>query len=326
MEKSRLLMKEQPLVVDKTLASLIGLNEAIVLQQIEYWTNIKEISDIKKLQTRNENFIDGYYWTYNTIEDWTSEFPFWSYDTVKRTLKKLRDKNLLVTGNYNLKGYDRTLWYRVNHAELINLEYTISAKCTNEVNRQFKDKKSTEPLKTDISAKCPNGLVQNAPMHQGKMPQPIPKITTKTSTEISTSSSSTEKNSNKINLLEEFESNICELKKTTLHKFTRVVEKNNIEMILAVIEECTSTGVKSYKGFEVAFNSYLERNCKTREDVIITAAKYRAAKKSKRTYAKKSNSLKVKVNDPKGFNNFEPREYDYDSLEKKLLGWDNDLD
>lgn len=25
-----------------------------------------------------------------------------------------------------------------------------------------------------------------------------------------------------------------------------------------------------------------------------------------------------------GFNNFEPRSYDYDSLEKKLLGWDND--
>lgn len=25
-----------------------------------------------------------------------------------------------------------------------------------------------------------------------------------------------------------------------------------------------------------------------------------------------------------GFNNFEPREYDYDSLEKKLLGWDKD--
>ncbi len=25
-----------------------------------------------------------------------------------------------------------------------------------------------------------------------------------------------------------------------------------------------------------------------------------------------------------GFNNFEPREYDYDDLEKKLLGWDKD--
>ncbi|WP_241414864.1 hypothetical protein [Clostridium beijerinckii] len=35
----------------------------------------------------------------------------------------------------------------------------------------------------------------------------------------------------------------------------------------------------------------------------------------------KSQSNYVSVS---GFNNFEPREYDYDSLEKKLLGWDTD--
>ncbi len=35
----------------------------------------------------------------------------------------------------------------------------------------------------------------------------------------------------------------------------------------------------------------------------------------------KSESNSVTVS---SFNNFEPREYDYDSLEKKLLGWDKD--
>ena len=165
MEKSRLLMKEQPLVVDKTLATLIGLNEAIVLQQIEYWTNIKEVADVKNIRSRNENYVDGYYWTYNTIEEWNKEFPFWSYDTVKRTLKKLRDKNLVITGNYNLKGYDRTLWYRVNHDEVIRLENSISAKCTNEENSHIEQEKHSNSLKTDISAKCPNASVQNAPTY-----------------------------------------------------------------------------------------------------------------------------------------------------------------
>ena len=35
---------------------------------------------------------------------------------------------------------------------------------------------------------------------------------------------------------------------------------------------------------------------------------------------------KNNINEPKPlrFNNFEPREYDYDKLEKKLLGWDDD--
>ena len=43
----------------------------------------------------------------------------------------------------------------------------------------------------------------------------------------------------------------------------------------------------------------------------------------------KNNYKNSSTNYPKnvkasGFNNFEPRSYDYDSLEKKLLGWDVD--
>lgn len=40
------------------------------------------------------------------------------------------------------------------------------------------------------------------------------------------------------------------------------------------------------------------------------------AEKPKKNYSKKESGT--------GFNNFEPRQYDYDSLEKKLLGWDDD--
>ena len=139
--------------------------------------------------------------------------------------------------------------------------------------------------------------------------------TNSTNTKISSSSSKTDE----INLVKEFEENICELKKTTKPKFYKLAEENNSDMVLAVIEECANTSVASYKGFEVAFTSYLERNCKTKEDVIKAAAEYRIKKKVKRTYRKKSNDTGQY---PKKFNNFEPRQYDYDSLEKKLLGWD----
>lgn len=39
----------------------------------------------------------------------------------------------------------------------------------------------------------------------------------------------------------------------------------------------------------------------------------------------KENWVSSKSKNNIGFNNFEPREYDYDSLERKLLGWDNDV-
>nr|WP_207717086.1 helix-turn-helix domain-containing protein [Clostridium beijerinckii] len=44
-------------------------------------------------------------------------------------------------------------------------------------------------------------------------------------------------------------------------------------------------------------------------------------------YVDKENPVKIAKNkdvQPLRFNNFEPRKYDYDNLEKKLLGWDND--
>ena len=47
---SNLLFKEEPLVVNRLAAKVLGLNEAIVIQQIHYWLEIN-----RKAQ-KNENF------------------------------------------------------------------------------------------------------------------------------------------------------------------------------------------------------------------------------------------------------------------------------
>lgn len=83
-----------------TLATLIGLNEAIVLQQIHYW--------VKHNEKDMQNFIDGHYWVYNTYEQWHEQFPFWSVMTIRRTMTKLENQKLLIAGNYNHAGFDKT--------------------------------------------------------------------------------------------------------------------------------------------------------------------------------------------------------------------------
>lgn len=312
MEKSRLLMKNKPLVVDRDLATLIGLNEAIVLQQIEYWVNIKEESDQKELKTKDQNYVDGHYWTYNSVEDWTLEFPFWSYDTVKRTLKKLRDNDLVVTGNYNDLGADRTIWYRPNHAKLIELEPKLveikkaklakaekrkntnkksnSAKCTNEENSQFSNEKSVEALKTDNSAKCTNGLGQNAPMDQGNMHQPIPKTSPKTSPKISPSSSSKGETPTSIHpLVELFNGSICELKKTTTVKFMKYVEKYDKEFIEAMIAYCEERNAHSYSYFAKAIERYINDGITTVADMEKSIENFKGVNKKR-----KNNALKAK--------------------------------
>ncbi|APH07200.1 hypothetical protein [Bacillus weihaiensis] len=112
---SKLLLDEQPLMVMPKLATKIGLNEAIVLQQIHYWNEINKKA--------NNNFRDGYHWTFNSIEEgWQEQFPFWSSKTIQRTMNNLEKMKLVVTGNYNKLKIDRTKWYRIDYIVLKTLE------------------------------------------------------------------------------------------------------------------------------------------------------------------------------------------------------------
>jgi len=108
---SKLLINEQPLMVLPKLACAIGLNEAIVLQQVHYWLD------------RSDKVRDGQTWTYNTLDKWNQQFPFWSLSTLKRTLKSLRDQELLIaTDKYNTLKIDKTLWYTIDYDKLLSLE------------------------------------------------------------------------------------------------------------------------------------------------------------------------------------------------------------
>lgn len=111
---SKLLLNEAPLVVQPTLAVKLGLNEALVLQQIHYWATMKL------------NLKDGYYWVYNTYEDWTNQFPFMSKSTIGRVLRNLEKNKVIVVGNYNKLSFDKTKWYRIDYNELKKYESNTS--------------------------------------------------------------------------------------------------------------------------------------------------------------------------------------------------------
>lgn len=147
---SKLLFDEQPLVVDRKLAKVIGLNEAIVVQQVHYWITINKKA--------NKNFHEGKYWAYNSLPNWhKNNFDFWSFDTVKRTFSKLVKANILITGNFNKDKRDRTLWYSIDYKRLETIINGIGAICT-------------DGDEQDI----PNASGQNAPMEKSKMHRPLP--------------------------------------------------------------------------------------------------------------------------------------------------------
>lgn len=112
---SNLLIEEPPLVVSPSLAKAVGLNEALFLQQIQYWLHNYERSK------NDTHFINGRWWAYNSYEGWLENFPFWSESTLKRTIKKLRGLDIIYVENHNNHPGIRTNWYSINYEAIENL-------------------------------------------------------------------------------------------------------------------------------------------------------------------------------------------------------------
>ena len=111
---SNLLFDERPLVLQPRLAFLLGgSDEAIILQQVHYWTQ------------KNMNIRDGYSWVYNSMKDWHKQFYWISESSVKRIFTKLEKKGVLITGNYNKAKFDKTKWYRIDYAALDEMEQRL---------------------------------------------------------------------------------------------------------------------------------------------------------------------------------------------------------
>ncbi|ENZ3704579.1 TPA: hypothetical protein SMF67_000828 [Serratia marcescens] len=159
-----MLFKFRPLVVNPELAVRIGLNEAIVLQQVNYWLEEKEQGVVHQ----------GRRWVFNSYEAWAQQFPFWSVDTVKRAFTSLVKQGCLDAEKLNKAQRDQTNYYAINHKceALMDEEDMPSSNGANCPDGEGK-------LPSSSGAECPVLIGANCP--------DVPtEITTKTTTEITT--------------------------------------------------------------------------------------------------------------------------------------------
>ncbi|MGJ7655095.1 conserved phage C-terminal domain-containing protein [Escherichia coli] len=156
-----LLMPSRPIVINPDLAYSIGLNEAIALQQVNYW--------LKETTSGLER--DGERWIYNTNEQWLEQFPFWSESTLKRTFTRLKTLGVLKIEQLNKSQRDMTNYYTINYeSELLDevkVTKSKSSKCTlpsgqNEPMEEVKVKRSIRSKRTAvIRSNCTDVLTEN---------------------------------------------------------------------------------------------------------------------------------------------------------------------
>ena len=106
--KATWLYSKHPIIVDTDVAIAIGLKEAVVAQQLNYW-----------LHSKAAKTVNGRRWVYNTYENWQKDsFPFFTVATIRRLFEKLEKMGVVITGNYNKAGFDKTKWYSIDEKRL----------------------------------------------------------------------------------------------------------------------------------------------------------------------------------------------------------------
>jgi DNA-binding HxlR family transcriptional regulator len=135
------------------------------------------------------------------MADWSKQFPFWSQKTLSRTISSLEKQGLVISGNYNQKGYDRTKWYTIDYDALELLEKDEpeteeSGEFEEEALRENGDSVSDQSIETDcpyeenqgltgnfdenpqndrfIETSCPHPLGQSVPMESDNLSASIP--------------------------------------------------------------------------------------------------------------------------------------------------------
>jgi hypothetical protein len=109
MSKSNLLIDETPIVFQPSLAKLIGLHEAIVLQTLRFWCGQKKCGKV----------VDDERWIFNTAEQWREfSFPFWSARTIGEIFRTLEAMGLVKSKQFDLKAGKAMKYYTISQSAL----------------------------------------------------------------------------------------------------------------------------------------------------------------------------------------------------------------
>lgn len=103
---SKFLIIEQPLLVLPSLATKIGVSQAILLQTLATLTQ------------EQGTVVDGKSWLRITNQELHTVLPFWNISTVRDNLDKLEDHGYLKISHFGGGQYDPTNWYFVDAEQL----------------------------------------------------------------------------------------------------------------------------------------------------------------------------------------------------------------
>lgn len=96
-------------------AGEFGFPAAPLFYHIAYW--------VRENTSQKKNYRDGKYWVYESAKGLAEgKHSYLSEHQIRRALDKLVEGGMLIRGNYNRTGYDRTYWYTLTEKAWLMLQ------------------------------------------------------------------------------------------------------------------------------------------------------------------------------------------------------------
>jgi len=86
---------------------------ALLISHFQFW--------IIRNRRLGLNEKEGRTWTYQSLEEIASHYNYWSYDQVRRLVKKALDLGIIIKKNFNENKWDKRCWYAFENEEKFNI-------------------------------------------------------------------------------------------------------------------------------------------------------------------------------------------------------------
>lgn len=120
MKHRQYLLDEPPSFFHRSLAEKIGLDRAVVFQQLHFLLVMQE-------NARNSyTYVDGRYWVYNTYPKWVESYFTWmSERTCERIFAELEKLGIVISMQSVKSSMNREKWYSIDYEKWEELAETI---------------------------------------------------------------------------------------------------------------------------------------------------------------------------------------------------------
>jgi hypothetical protein len=135
----------KPIVIYPSLATIIGVTNAICWQQLNYWVNKDNVGII----------FEGRRWIYNTYDQWCKQLPFFSERTIRRAFSQLEKVGLIITRrDGDLKYYtvdeEAMEYFLKSDISLTDIDERLPIKDTSQKNKSCQNVQGVDKMSRGV--------------------------------------------------------------------------------------------------------------------------------------------------------------------------------